>query len=255
MKVLAFSGVQRIRAAGFEERSALPCAAACLVASSMRERLSALLAAPVTLRVLEPLIPTPSGWQAIARGARFYRLRGSAADAALVVRDGDAAVLASAAFGETIDRVTDDHRLSPIERDVLNRAMSSLAGTLNAICGDADAGGLERASTLDGFETYFEVLIERPVVARIGVALSKDPSPEPQGALLPESLNEVRLPAAVRLELGSAAAGTLARLAPGEIMPILSSSGFRGSLHVAGRTLARGACGIHNGRYALCVEG
>ncbi|HVA34212.1 MAG TPA: hypothetical protein VNG31_08700, partial [Candidatus Baltobacteraceae bacterium] len=176
----------------FRERSSLPVSAACVVASGMRERLAALLRESVALRLLEPTIPTPRGWAAITGGARLYRVRGVISDAAVVLRSLDAAALARAAFGETVDPSACKRELSAIEIQVLDRAIASLAGALSAVCGPPEGESTaELVGEIAGFATYFELVLDRPVDARIGIALAREPVAQAHGHLEIEDLREV----------------------------------------------------------------
>ena len=243
----------RVRSARFEERSSLPVGAACVVAGGVRENLASVLGVAVAVRLLEPVIPSPEAWLAIARGATLYRFRGSVADGAIVLRPADAAALAGAAFGERPATPAPERELSPLEREVLDRTVAAIAGTLNAVCGAREREVLERVASIAGFVTYFEIVLEGSIEARIGIALSRDPAPEPHGRLEIGDLGDVLLTPAVCVDLPGIEAGTVARFAIGAIVPIPARS-FRGRLHVNGRTLAHGACGAHNGRYGLVVE-
>ena len=234
VRVLAFDAPKdgnRVREARFVERSSLPLSAACLVASAVREALSSIVNAPVTARLLEPVVPSTQAWAAIARGAALYRFRGSVADAAIVLRPPDAAALAAAIFGERIAEPAPSQRpLSPDRnaRYVLDRAAGAIAGTLNAVCGPRERESLERVATICGYVSYFEIVVEQAVDARIGIALSNDPAPEPHGALEIETLSGVALSPAVRLDLDSADAAALARLTVGTLLPLSPRHGFRG---------------------------
>jgi hypothetical protein len=243
----------RVRGARFEERSSLPVSAACVVAGGMRETLASILGVAIAVRLLEPVIPSPEAWSAIARGALLYRFRGSVADAAIVLRPADAAALAGAAFGERTAPAL-ERELSPLERDVLDRTVAAIAGTLNAVCGTREREVIERVHAIGGFVTYFEIVLEQSVEARIGIALSRDPAPEPHGKLEIDDLGDISLAPAVCIDLDGIEAAALARLAVGAILPISPSRRFYGRLRVGGRTLARGTCGIRNGRYALAIE-
>ena len=77
---------KRIRKPVFGPRSALPPSAACVVANGVRETLTSILSSPVEMRVFEPSIPTAPAWPAIVKDAVLYRVRGSIADAAIVLR-------------------------------------------------------------------------------------------------------------------------------------------------------------------------
>ena len=255
MRVLAFdppSPRRRVREARFCERSTLPIAAACLVASGTREALAAILNAPVAVRLLEPVIPSLQAWPAIARGAALYRIAGNASEAVIVLRPPDAAALAAAVFGERSANATLQRPLSPIEGDVLDRTVASIAGTFTALCGEGES--FERVHSISGCETYFEMLVEQAVEARIGVALSQDPAPEPHGTLDVGDLGGLPFEPSVRIELAAVSAADLARLAVGAVLPLASSHGLRARLALGELTLAHGICGVHRGRYAFVVE-
>jgi hypothetical protein len=252
VKTLAFEPGGRIRRARFELRSCLPVSAACVVASGMRETLSSLLGAPVVVRLFEPAIPQPDAWPAIADDALLYRVRGGASDAALILRRSDAAALASALFGEL--QATGRRPLSPLERDVLDRTARALAANLAAVCGARDGNGVETLSGVKGFVTYFELQLEEPIAARIGVALSRDPRPEPRGRIEIGQLANVEIEGSACLDIGEVAAAAVARLAPGAELPLSPATLSRATLHSAGVRLARGICGVRNRRYAMFLE-
>src|ERR1700734_1263613 len=125
---------RRLKRARFEARSALPISAACVVANGVRETLSSLLGVPVAMRLFAPSIPSPHAWQAILDNARLYRVRGNVADAAIVLRAADANGLSAALFGESGNGAA-QRSLSPIECDVLDRMVASIAANLGAVCG------------------------------------------------------------------------------------------------------------------------
>jgi flagellar motor switch protein FliM len=248
-------GRKRVQNARFEERSSLPTSAVCVVASGMRETLSVLLRTSVALSLFEPTIPPTPAWSAIVRGAQIYRLRARKADAAIVLRPPDAAALAAAIFGEPQPAPRVNCALSPMEREVLDRLVRAIAGSLAAVCGTREGEEIENVGEIEGFVTYFELQIEAPVVARIGIALSSDPPPEPRGHLTLEDLSQVQLVPVASLDLGTIEAGTICRLSPGTLLPLVALNLDRVGLHLHGRTLARGVCGVRSGRYALIVRG
>lgn len=244
---------KRIRKAVFGPRSALPPNAACVVANGVRETLTSILSSPVEMRLTEPSIPAPSAWPAIAKDAVLYRVRGSIADAAIVLRSADALSLVAALFGEG-SPVHRERGLSPIERDVLDRTVNAIAAHLGSVCGTRDARCVERVANIEGYVTYFELLLEEPVAARIGIALSRDPSPEPRGCIEIGHLAAVSLNARATLDLGRIPSGAIAGLRPGSVLPLRAYDLQRCSLSAHGRRLAGGACGVRNGRYAFSVE-
>ena len=124
---------KHVRKPVFRPRSALPSSAACIVANGVRETLTSIFSSPVEMRVFEPSIPAPPAWPAIVKDAVLYRVRGSIADAAIVLRSADALSLVAALFGE--GSVHRGRELSPIERDVLDRTVNAIAAHLVSVCG------------------------------------------------------------------------------------------------------------------------
>jgi hypothetical protein len=261
MKSLSFSTApenakngRRIRRARFDLRSALPISAACVVANGVRETLGALLGRPAGMRLFEPSIPSPSAWLAIARDARLYRVRGNVADAAIVLRPADAIALAAALFGEACAEPGSARALSPIECDVMDRMATAIAANFGAVCGTRESQKAERIATIGGFVTYFELFVDEPVVARIGVGLSREPGPAPRGHVEVGQLGDVRLKTFASIQAGKLEAAAIVRLAVGTIVPIPPAAFDRCNLMAHGRRIARGTCGVHNGRYALTVQ-
>jgi hypothetical protein len=243
---------KRIRKPVFGRRSALPPSAACVVANGVRETLTSILSSPVEMRLFEPSIPPLPAWPTILKGAVLYRVRGSIADAAIVLRSADALSLVAALFGEGF--VHRECELSPIERDVLDRTVNAIAAHLGSVCGTRENRFVERVGLIEGYATYFELLIEEPVAARIGIALSRDPSPEPRGCVEIAHLAAVSLTARATLDLGWIPSRAVAGLRPGSILTFRPHDLQRCALRAHGRNLARGACGVRNGRYAFHVE-
>jgi len=253
MKFLAFEtrgariDGRRIRAPIFEHRSGLPVSAACVVANGFRETLSRSFAGPVSIRLFEPMLPGPDGWCAVTRDARVYGVRGSQADAAIVIRARDAAALAATAFGESS---RDVRELSTVEREVLDRLVAGLASNLAVLCGNPEAPQpLER---LVGFSTYFEMQMESPMRASIGVALAREPASETVPGLGLADVDDVRVDVTVRCGEVDVEAGTVATLEIGSVLPFGRGCGA-GTALLAGRVIARGECGVVGGRYALSI--
>jgi hypothetical protein len=245
-----WSGGRRIRTLTFEDRSILPVSAACVVASGVRETLATLFGDAVALKLYEPTIPQPAAWPAIVRDANVYRVRCATVDAALIVRPQDASALAAAAFGE---REALTGTLSALERTVLERIVRAVAMQFGPICGAAAELAVDLQADMRTFSTYFELQLERPVRARIGVALSRDPMPQALAGITVEDLLDLEMEVAVRAEAGAHAAAEIAALEPGDVLP-LPLGALRGTLWVAGRSVAVGECGVHGRYYALAVD-
>jgi flagellar motor switch protein FliM len=233
-------------------RSSLPPSAACVVGNGVREALAALFAAPVELRVIEPSIPRAGAWPTVLRDALLYRVRGSVADAVIVVRSEDAATLAAALFGERTSRA--NHSLSPFERDVLDRTIGSLAAHLGSVCGTRESLGAERIDRIERLVTYFELSLLEPVVARIGIALTHDPSSQPQARIEAAHLAQIPITTLARFDLGPVSSRTVAALVTGAVLPVRPDELDRCRLVAFGRALARGSCGLADGRRALRID-
>jgi Type III flagellar switch regulator (C-ring) FliN C-term len=246
--------MKRVRSIRFDARSSLPTSAACVVANGVRETLTSLFGTQASMRICEPVIPPAQAWPVILRNAILYRVRGSVADAALVLRAVDAIAIASTIFGESPGAIASARELSRIERDVIDRTASALAAHLGAVCGAREGYYAERVGAIAGFVTYFELLLEEPVTASIGIALSRDPAPEPRVRLELGHLAGVRIVVFVSVELGAVEACAVAHLAPGSTLPVQRSRLNRCALTAAGILLALGHCGVRNGRFALQVN-
>lgn len=257
MKVLNFEpkvpgeGEHRVRRARFEERSLFTVPAACVIANAVRETLARALSDEVELRLFEPLVPDASGWSAVACDARVYRVEGSSCDAAIVIRPSDALALSAGAFGEYRPR---DGDVSPLESRALDRVVEALALALGSVCGRVGRVFLQAAG-LERFATYFEVQIERPFSARLGVALASDPAPARPGETVPaDALLGVEVELAVRTPGVAVPARALASIQPGAIVPITENTGgMTAVLSFAGRPLASGECGVRGNRLALAI--
>jgi hypothetical protein len=240
-----------VRAATFKDRSALPTSAACVVANGVRETLARVLGSEASVKLFEPVMPSPEAWAAIGRDAICFRLRGPVADAAIVLKQRDAVALATAAFGESLG---DDRPLSGIERTVLERSLESIAGAFAPVCGFREVPALEPLHGLAEYTTFFEMQLERPAPARIGVALSQEPAPAPGPCLTPEDLLGLDVELAVTLEGCTIPAESLVDLQPGDFVPITHEKVLTGTLSLAGTVIRRGECGVRAGRYALAVN-
>jgi flagellar motor switch/type III secretory pathway protein FliN len=242
---------RRVRRSCFERRSMLPTSAACVVANGVRETLSALFAAPVTLRLLQPVIPDPGAWKIIGAEAKLYRVRASNADAVFVLRPHDALALAAAAFGEPAPEPR--RPLSPLENEVLLRAVRALSGTLAPVCG-RDPAVVEPILDICGCVTYFELILERPAAARIGVALSRDPIPKGGGTLHVEDLLDVEVELSAQFAAGQMPAAAFLDLRPDALVPMMTKIGMPGLLTAGGTVVARGECGTLREQNALIVR-
>jgi hypothetical protein len=229
-------------------RSALPLAAACFVANGIRETLSSVLETPVDVRLFPASLPERDGWAAVLRTATCYRLRGPAAEAVLILRHADGCALAMAGFGEP--EASSSMTLSPMERTVCDRIITALAGALSAICGATVQP--ERIADPGSLATYFELQIERPVFARLGVGLRRDPVAVAVPALELADLADILIKVRVRFVLSRIPAAHVATLEPGDV--IRAEPAVAVALTPDGSVLAVGEGGVSGGRYAFSVR-
>lgn len=258
MKYLGFARAhvdargKRIAEACFNERSGLPTSSACVVASGVRETLSAHFGCDLRVRLFEPLVPSPSAWREIERDAIIFKIHGRVADAAVVLRPGDAGVLAAAAFGERSDTV---RSISAIERTVVERSVRALSANLMSVCGALDGDLVPLVHGLQGFVSYFELSLDAPMACRIGVAVSRDPEAAPRGALQVDDLFGVPLELTAQVELPEITTAALLDLRIGEILPMTSTTRpFAGTLRVSGRVIGEGECGVSANRFAIALS-
>ena len=257
MNVIGFDPVsrmmhgRRVRALRFATRSMLPVSAACVVANGARQTLADLLGSPVTLRLLEPVLPSREAWAHVCDGALMYAVRGEQSDAAFVLRHDDALALAGAALGE---RVEDRRPLSVIESALISRMAGAMSGALAAVCGMQRAGRVSKVSKLEGFTTYFELIVEQPVSARIGVALSREPRPAVHPAITFELLRSVDLELSAELAHTFLPAASVMGLRPGQVIAFDTALEEAGILRAGERVLARGDCGQVETRRVVCLR-
>lgn len=237
--------MNRVRAIRFVPRSLLPLGAAQVIANGVREALAAAVGADVALRLFPPALPETAAWHAILHDARVYRFGGPSSEAFVILRAADAAALVAAAFGET-EPVS--QQLSPLECSALDRVVRMLAAQFGALCGGAPQ--IESVEEPEALTTFFELQLERPVRARIGVALRREPAALPAGMLTIDDLADIPIELRVTMEIGSMPGGEVAALEPGDVVPIGSRPG-RATVTAAGRTLALGECGVSGERYAV----
>lgn len=252
MKTLTWSADSRVvqgrdvRFARFQERSRFPISAACLIAAAVREMLTASLGVAHAVRVIPPRIPDDSAWSLLAHEALVYGRRGDAGDAALVLRPQDALVVAGSVFGEAL---RGPRTLSRIEESVVVRALSSFCDSLAAACG-TNMSPTRRLPGLQGYTSYFEVIVDDPVAFRLGVAIASETNVRLGRPLTLEQLGDVEIEISAQLDALQANAIDIARMHAGMILP-LGHAGGASSVRVNGREIARGVFGAAGARAAV----
>lgn len=241
---------RRIRPSLFESRSTLPVSAACLVANTARQTLSELFGAAVSLQLLEPVLPDRAAWSDIGADALVFALRGEHADAAIVLRSEDALALACAALGEV---PSGPRELSGVESELAARIAGALSSSLAPICGLRESS-MQRTKMLEGYLAYFELIVEQPVAARIGIALSREPVPPIAAGLKVGDLHEIEIRLSVEIAHAFLPAASIVSLRAGQLVKLDSALGDSARALAGGALLARGQCGEFGARRALAVQ-
>ncbi len=256
MNVLTFEsrgvreGGRTIRSARFQTRAHLPLPAATLVANGVREKLAELLHTEVLLRLGEPCVPSMQAWPALLADALLLWVRGSHGEAVLILRGRDARSWIGATFGGDI-AVSD--AVSPLETRVLERLLVMLADTLAPIVGPRYTTHMLQATGNERYAAYFELLVQAPMEAAIGVAIPRDPLPPVVGCLQASALDAVELEVVAELRCRDRSAGELSSLAVGDVLGIQD---LTASVKTQGTVLGHGECGISAGRFAVnCMFG
>jgi len=242
---------RRIRLSLFQSRSTLPVSAACLVANAARQTLSELFALPISLKLIEPILPDSAGWESIGAQALVFTVRGTHSDAAIVLRGQDALALVCAALGEQSD---EPRGLSAIENELAARIASALRGALASICGSIGSDRIERVNSLEGYLTYFELIVETPVQARIGIALAREPQSQIVPAIKPDDVRNIHVRLTVEIAHAHLPAAAIASLRIGDTVKLDSAIGEAAHLCAGGSVFARGQCGHQGLRRALAVQ-
>jgi flagellar motor switch/type III secretory pathway protein FliN len=136
---------------------------------------------------------------------------------------------------------------------VLERFATAIAPAVSVVCGPPRDSAVARLGVLSGFFSYFEVAVQRPALATIGIALSQEPEARGASKVSLDHLLDVPLDLQVRLHGVDVPASAL-DLDIGAIVPITETAVFEGTLSVAGSTLALGECGVQGNRYAIAIR-
>src|SRR5581483_6851758 len=116
-------------------------------------------------------------------------------------------------------------------------------GALRPVCGATEMNRISRISALDGYVTYFEMIVETPVASRIGVALSREPSMKRGTPIVPAALQSVELTLTVEAAHGSLPASAVAQLRAGDVVMFDSRLGEAASVRLGETIVARGQGG------------
>ncbi len=244
---------RRLRQPSFVPRSSLPLSAACLVANGARETLARLLATDIDVELVEPSIPAPAERAVLLEGATVFRVRGRICDGFVIVRPNDARRIVALAFGEHERSERDP--LSEIERATLERVATALVPLCNTLCGTLGPVVRETndRATCD-LVTYFEVRTTGALRLAIGFALARDPVEEIGERITLDDLSGVELAARVVFATGSLGVPAFSRLAIGATIALDTALGALGTLHVGDVAVARGSCGVVDGRSVMLVD-
>jgi hypothetical protein len=239
-----------VRTPNFAMRSTLPLQAACLVANGVCEQMKHLLGRDLELDLVAPIIPDRAAFHVLFKDAIVYRVRGKLCDVFVLLRLSDAMCLCATAFGE-LDR-SEQVPLSEVERATLERIMKTLASLCVPLCGNIGRIVPERAAhAAIECASYFEVRILGGIA--IGFALTSDPPQEITQRLQLEDLYDVGVEARVTCAQGEILFSSFMELEKDAVVPLRTALEERGILRFGEVVVARGICGVRNGRTAFVI--
>ncbi len=242
-----------VRECAFAPRSTLPLAAACVVASGVREHLARTLALEIDVELIEPVIPAVRERRILVEDAIVYRVRGRLCDGFAIVRPADARALAAAAFGES---ERSDGALSEIERATVDRIATGLVPLCATLCGTL--GPVAREATERAacdIATYFEVRTTGALRAAVGFAMTRDPAEEVVDPQRIDDLADVEIEGRVEFARGMLTIPAFSRLCAGATISFETGLGTPGRLRFGDVAFGRGECGVQNGRGAIVLAG
>ncbi len=248
-------GGKRIRETRFAPRSGVAISTACVVANGMRETLRSLFGGAVSLELGDVATIDAEAWRALARDAELLVVRGTAADAALVLDPIDARRLLLRAFGEDAPGASPTAPPSSLERHAYDRIVAALALALDPLCGER-RGPPQRAHPGDSpWTSYFDIRIRAPIDARIGVVVAREKIASPVIATRSlDALASVAVDVDARVSLESMSLARFSTLAIGEIVRFDTKAGHSASLNVGEHAIAHGTWGIASGHLAVQID-
>jgi hypothetical protein len=242
-----------VHEAFFEPVTDLPLSTVCQAANGARERLSRLLGRELTVDVFAPVLLGDGANGVLFGDGTYYAATGALCDAYVVFRERDGHRLAASAFGE--EDGSGSGPFSTLEERALARIAAEIAALCVPFTGDIAALRCHSAASSPPpvCVTYFELRIDHPVDAAIGIGLSKDPGLA-FGAVVDRSmLADVKLP--VRAEFAEARldARDIARWTVGATVRLETKIGAPATLRVGDVIVAVGECGVRDRAHAVAV--
>ncbi len=243
----------RFRAPRFVRRSSVPLAAACLVASGLRETLRELVGT-VDVVLGEPVAIDELAWRELARGAHCFLTRGRLTDIVLVVSALDARRLVLRAFGEA--EVQDGAPISALEAHALERIAARCAHAFDALCAERRGPAVPLApGDVPGCAAYFDVRVSAPLPIVLGIGIVRDlASPGPGARIDSLKLGEITVEARAEFASGMVTARRLAVLRVGDVVRLDTKVGAPAALKVGPTTIAAGDCGLADAHTAFLVR-
>ncbi len=243
----------RIRPARFVRRSHVPLAAACVVASSLRETLRELVGACEVV-LGEPAAIDEMAWRALARGSHCFLTRGRRTDIVLVIPILDARRLVLRAFGEASEY--DSAPISALESHALERIAARCAHAFDALCAERRGPAIAiPARDIPACAAYFDVRVSAPLPITLGIGIVRDlPVPAAGPGIDSLKLREILVEARAEFASGMVSARDLAMLRVGDVVRLDTKVGAPAALKVGPTTIAVGNCGFADAHTAFLVR-
>ena len=244
----------RVRSARFVRRTSVPLAAACLVASGLRETLRELIGSACEVVLGEPVAIDAAAWRALASASYGFLTLGRLTDIVLLVPTLDAHRLVLRAFGEGGDG--DTAPISVLEAHALERIAARCASAFDVLCAERRGPPQPLASTdIPACAAYFDVRVSAPLPITLGIGIVRDlPSAGTGPRLDPSSLGPVSVPVRAEFASGIVSASRLASLQIGDVVRLDTKVGAPAALKVGPTTIAAGDCGLADSHAAFLVR-
>jgi len=240
----------RVRCARFERRVPFELRLVATIARALESCARNLFHEAVTVDAFAPVHVDDATWARLCNGNLIFEMSAAAVDLSIVVSPDAAGRIVSYAFGE--NPAGREQLLSAMELRVLDRFIAELAGELKPIRGAHDDAAVRVASP-GCRAAYCELRISPPLGVVIGIAANEKPSRIGQ-KIASEDLEDCPIECSVRLDIAGVDIFTLARLMPGDVLPLETKVAPYATLNVGRDPIAAGEGGVLGDRSAFKVH-
>jgi flagellar motor switch/type III secretory pathway protein FliN len=232
----------RMRYARFERRVPFDPRLIATIARALETCVSDLIGARLTVDAFPPVHLDEITWTRLCDGNLTFDMTAAAGDMTIVISPKAARNIVSCAFGESLPAA--DHMLSAMEMRVLERFVAELAEGLTPI----RRVGLSTVRT-----AYCELRVASSLGVVIGIAVNEKP-PQIGPTIAAESLEDCQIECSAQLGVAGLDIFTIARLTPGDVLPLETKVGPQATLNAGPDPIAAGEGGVLGDRSAFKVH-